>query len=148
MGKVQIFFDIQLQYHLNCKMVLQLNGIKKKKNLILSNCFNQTIFLSSLIFSLSFLSLPSLFLIPSLSLSPLSSFSLSHRITKPTFLSESPSQIGAHTLSPCKSLVSWGLWFCGGWFLKWVLPWVLQIADVVVLLWVSRFGFVCVCFFW
>ena len=43
--------------------------------------------------------------------------------------------------------MSWGLWFCGGWFLKWVLPWVLQIADVVVLLWVSGFGFVCVCVF-
>ena len=30
----------------------------------------------------------------------------------------------------------WGLWF---------LKWVLQIADVVVLPWVSGFGFMCVC---
>ena len=72
---------------------------KKIFFLILSNRFNSAISLSSLIFSLSFLSLPSLFLIPSLSLSPLSSFSLSHRITKPTFLSESPSQIEAHARS-------------------------------------------------
>ena len=147
MGKGQIFFDIQLQYHLICKMVLQLNGIKFFFFLILSNRFNPAISLSSLIFSLSFLSLPSLFLIPSLSLAivKLLSFSPNHqahfslRITKP---GQSSCQTGAHMLSPCRSPVSWV-----------VLPWVLQIADVVVLpqgLWFCR-GFLgsalCVCVF-
>ena len=112
--------------------------------------------LSSLIFSLSFLSLPSLFLIPSLSLSlaivKLLSFSPNHqahfslRITKPDRSSH---------VESVQSPVLWGLWFCRGWFLKWIL----QIADVVVLpwgLWFCR-GFlgsalcvyvcVCVCVF-
>ena len=60
MGR-QNFFEIQLQYHLKCKMVLQLNGIKKIF-LMLEVLFNSRI-----------LSPPSFLLLFSLS-----SFSLSH----------------------------------------------------------------------
>ena len=128
MGKGQIFFDIQLQYHLKCKIILQLNGIKKKKlklKLILSNRFNRAISLSSHFFS--FFSLSSFSLTQPLS--------LSRHCQAFLFLTESPSPLfspnhqakseltldrSSHVES-VQSPVLWGLWFCCGRCLKWVL---------------------------